>query len=393
MVAATVATVIAGGAAGLTGVRGVTQYTGGQTEAELPVDELPRTPVAGLAVVDENDRLTAVAVLVLAPGVDETTGSAVRQGGSIVPIPASTDVNGGQGQDRLPLTLVYEQGGVEALSLALEGALRLSFDAVNVLDQVDVAALFDPVGNVAVDLPADVLDGAGPSVVIGEGPRTLTPSELTKIFTARASDQPDSLRRPNLVAAWRAIADTVGDGLPAPTAPANDSVAGIFSQLVAGPVSVRPLPGFAVSPDANPLGYDVEILDLAELVWVFASIAPAAVAAPLDGRIVQLVAPRGYDPQVRTVVTQMLYSGYNVVSVAAGVEQVQTDLIVFEDRYVIDSAAARIFLGDVRTPRPTRLVQGIDIVIVLGTSFLDTPNLQVSPTSTSEVDSTDAAAG
>ena len=86
---------------------------------DLPVQRLPYTPTALVGTIDEDGRLTTVAVLTIEP--DGT-------GGSIVEIAASADANSGNAGVLEPLNAVLAVEGPDAFALDAEVLTGVSFD-------------------------------------------------------------------------------------------------------------------------------------------------------------------------------------------------------------------------------------------------------------------------
>ena len=90
----------------------------------------------------------------------------------------------------------------------------------------------------------------------------------------------------------------------------------LAARLFAGPVGARGLPVTAFAPKTpNVEGKDLALLDRAEQLMVFASIAPGSMSRPADGLAVRIVAPPGSEARVKDAIAILLYSGYNIASV------------------------------------------------------------------------------
>src|SRR4029453_15476177 len=104
---------------------------------------LPYTPTALVGTVDEDRRLTTVAVLTIEP--DGT-------GGSIVEIAASADANSGNAGVLAPLNAVLKVEGPDALALDAEVLTGVSFDVVELVDQERFAQMVAPLGDLTVNM-------------------------------------------------------------------------------------------------------------------------------------------------------------------------------------------------------------------------------------------------
>ena len=284
-------------------------------------DSIPVTPTAMLGGVDDDGRLTTLALLALAPD---------GAGGSVVSVPVGASVTGADGT-RHRLADAYAEGGVEQLQSDLESLMLVTVDVADVVDETQFAALLEPVGPIAVDLPSEVLDGAPAppaaashhdggraddhgatpvDVELTTTPRrprrprrrcrrrpssrrrvrnNSTPRARAEVLLASVDGQSETARLPTNAAVWNAVAAAVGDGRPGVT-PVNVAAGGIpdltsFTEsLWSGPVGVWQLGGTPItSPTENPTGADLLQTDLAEAIMVVATVAPSAASAVLDG--------------------------------------------------------------------------------------------------------------
>jgi hypothetical protein len=361
MLAATGVAIVAAVALVAVGVVALTNYEGGtNVGSDLPQVQLPDTPVAMLAAVDEDDVLASLTVFVLDP-----SGS----GGSIVSIPVVSDAGT---DERLPLRAVYAEQGADGLRLQAESVLNLTVDAFDVMPASRVAGLLQGVGDIPVVFGADVLDDSPARVVFDQGETVLNAREASQALTAYTSELPDRVQRPTALSVWAGVVEAVGPGLgSAPTDPPAASVTALVGHLFTGAVASRGLPTIEIPDELNPDDLDVETLDLAETILVFAAVAPSAMSTPRDGLINRIVGPPGSEAKVKETIALLLFFGQNVVSVAFdGPDQVPTDIINYEERTLGDAEAASPLFGTVRFPEPTERVVGVDVVIVLGSDFL-----------------------
>ena len=386
IVVAVTTVVVFGVAAALTVLGAVTLYNSTEGASRpVPTDELafPATPTGVLAAVDDRGNLASIAVLVVQPA---------GQGGSIVAVPVSADASGGDGDERLPLAETVALQGTDRLASELEVTLRLTLDHVEIVDEARLDDLLAPVGEVIVDLPAEVTDADG-DVVARPGRLRLDPGEMAEILTARDPDVPAMEQYPAAAAVWSAVAAAVGDGVgfdggpPATVAPGDaiDDAGELFARLIAGPVGYRSLGARPPDADDNPRGADVVVLDAAELSLVFGQIAPAAVAAPSAGLSFRVVSAFG-DQQLAAsgltntevaykAISSLLFVGANVRSVSTtpdpAVVGERTVIEVADETLLDDDEAAEVLFGDVTMRVAERPIAGIDPVVVLGEGYLD----------------------
>lgn len=348
----------------------------------LPELSLPVTPTALVGVVDETDVVTSVVALVVAPnGV----------GGSIVVLPASGDSSLGLGDDRFPLAETYTVRGPEAFALDAEALAGISFDVIEVVDAARLADIVAPLGGLTVDLPADVVDDDSEQPLFEAGPVTLSSDAAARVLTARVAGSPDSLLDPLRLAVWTAVAERVGAGIgsalpvgPDVSVPTPSDLDAFLNRLYAGPVAARGVLYEPPAADANPRGVDVVVPDRAELLLVFGQIAPARVAAPnpsLTFRIETSFATDDLEPigannadVAYDAIRRLLYVQANVVSVvtrSGEVPEITQAFVADRSRVdVVDESYPLVF-GELEVQPATERIAGVDVVVVLGRSYLE----------------------
>ena len=179
------------------------------------------------------------------------------------------------------------------------------------------------------------------------GSQTLDSAELAKVLTATSSQETEAERTPNIDAVWTGIAQAVGTGKAPATMPAGVSgFDDLATRLLAGPVGARGLPVTAFAPKTpNIEGKDLALLDRAEQLMVFASIAPGSMSRPSDGLAVRIVAPPGSEARVKDAIAILLYSGYNIASVdLTGQPRDATEVLVYDDSVEVDRRRAQAVL-------------------------------------------------
>jgi hypothetical protein len=343
---------------------------------------VPATPTALVAVVDGSGRLTSMAVLVLDPsGV----------GGSIVSIPATADSTLDLGDDRFPLAETLEVQGVEAFVRDAEAMTALSFDVVELTTADRLTELVARLGTVDVELPIDVVDDRESAPVVAAGPATLTPEEVAAVLTASTEFEPAHESEPAREAVWAAIASRVGAGTgsadPVPNGvdtPTPGDLDEFVDRLFAGRVGSRALTYTVPPAERNPRAVDAVVLDRAEVLLVFAQIAPGRVAAPnesLTFRVESLfsdadLADAGFNnaDAARDVINRLLFVQANVVSVVTdgdGAPEVSRAYV--SDASMLDQVEEgwSVLLGEVEVEAADFQIPGVDAVIVLGRSYLD----------------------
>lgn len=342
----------------------------------------PSTPTALVAVVDDGGRLTSVAAMVLDPsGV----------GGSIVPIPATADSSLDLGDDRFPLTETYAIAGPESFVAEAEAMTAISFDVVEVMDAERLAAVVARLGPLDVDLPVDVIDDDRDEFVAEAGRLTLSPAEAAEVLTAFTSFDLDHHLEPARAAVWGAIAARVGAGIgsaapvgegdevPTPRTPDE-----FLDRLFAGRVAARSLVFEPPPPTRNPRSVDTVVLDRAEVILVFAQIAPGRMAAPNESLSFRLevhfsddeLEPLGVVNAdiARDVINLMLFGQANVVSVdtRTGMAPEVSSASVADPllRRGVEEGW-QVLLGEIEVSVAEVPIAGVDATIVLGRSYLD----------------------
>lgn len=379
MVVANLFAVIALGSIGYAGVRALKRYEGA-TKVTVVSIKLPVTPVGMLATVDAADQLTSIAVFVLTAGT--------HLGGSIITVPVSSDSNPlPNGIDRIPLTQAYAEGGEEALVQAVESVLSITIDVSTVAPPAEAETLLVPVSPMAVTLPDDVQSSTsdGTDVVSPSGPATLTAAQAVEVLTATANTQLNVDRRRNIDAVWAGVAASVGTGRTTPDAAVPiASLADLVGHLFAAPVESRGLPADPITAADNPDGKDVEALVRDEAIFVLASIAPASMSAPSTGLVFRIEAPPGFEDRVKFAVRAILFLGANVVSVYLGAEvHEETRYFIDDPRLVEEAERNNALFGITETLTPEVPIEGIDVILQLGTDFLKGAGDELPSTTTS----------
>jgi hypothetical protein len=411
MIAATVAAVVAVPVLGYTGVRAVLDSTGGRDARgdNLPIQTFPSTPAAAWFVTDDDGGLAAVAVLVLDPS---------RQGGSLVDLPVNADI-GFVPEARRGLHEVFADEGIEGAMLGVEALTAVSLEFGFESDAEGVAAVFGPLGTLSVDLAVEV-DVPGWSAPLSDGVAALDPDTVAAVVTEPAATSAGGFdgHRANVNAIWTAAAEANGSGsrpaVPDPALPTNQ--AEFLDRFFAGRVGTRPIlaeplddddeasssssttlpddgsastdvvasTSSTTAPDggapsttdpddaAGSTGDPLVMLDRADAVFVFASIAPGSMSGPAAGLLFRLEAPPGYDAEVKRTVEVLLYFGGNVVSIDSTIAPRPDTVFIVPDEVNRDEAeATNGIFGDFSFVEPQVRIDGVDLTVVLGTEYLE----------------------
>lgn len=357
---------------------------------------LPFTSTALLGVVDVDGRLASLAVAVL-----EADGT----GGSIVQLPVSADPGSGQADTMAPLDAIFTVAGPLAFREAVERLTGLSFDVIEIVDPERLAQLITPLGELEITLPGIVAD-ASSGEVWTPGAGTAVAAEATRLITAFETGEPAWTLEPVRAAVWRAVADRVGAGIGSAEPVEADTDLAVptttdefVDRLFAGPVQARAIqfapldddraadrfdPAFRQAFGAD-LADSVVVVDRAEMLMVFGGIAPTRLGAPLDAptfRLVNGLTDADADGLGRTVsdlthavVVVLDDSKVNVVSVVdrADIAVPEVTQIRVADAGLAHGLEATYepHLGEIEVSVVEAAIEGIDVEIVLGRSFLD----------------------
>lgn len=385
---------------GVAGVGTLADSTAGRQAGEdgqpVAADRLPFTSTALIGVEDEDARLTSLVVAAL-----ESDGT----GGSLVQLPVAADPSSGNDVELAPLDAILAVGGADAFLESAERLTGLSFDVVEIADQERFAQLLGPLGDLEVTLPGAVRD-ASSEETWPAGTQVLTGPGAARLITATDPDAPPGSYEVVRSAVWAAAADRVGAGIGSASPVAVDTDLPLpattdefLARLFAGPVEFRALQHRAVDADevderlAGPyrgaFGPDVldavVLVDRAEMLMVFGGIAPARLGAPLDAptfRVVNRLTDAdtealGRTPSdlTKTVVNVLMFTQVNVVSVVevpdGGVPAVTQ--VTVADRSLLGQLEELYepHFGEIEVALAEVAIEGIDVEIVLGRSFVD----------------------
>lgn len=356
-----------------------------------PVVFLPNTDNAALAAVDDEGRLTSLVVATLSPsGV----------GGSIVTVPINADASIGLGDLRRPLNLLIDPADPTGFFEEVEATLSISLSYGEIAGRERLAALIDPVTPVVVDLPTDVLDGdpdvvvgdAAAKTVVGRGEQELTRTEVIEVLIAfdRSGEIHDHHSIDGAIWAGLAANTPIEGASPAPTdslgvpLPAA-SIDEVFRRLWSGEVQTRDL---ALQGEVPGSDVDHVVLDRRDVLLVFGQTSPARVSTPNSGLAFRIEVP--FDDEqmaasggefdsrselARVLIGELLFFQANVTSVATAPlpdgAPAATRIEVADDRFLEDMVeVAPLIVGDADVVRAGTLIDGVDVVIRLGTDFL-----------------------
>lgn len=352
-----------------------------------PREQFPVTPNAALAVTDESGRLASLVVMTLLPD---------GQGGSIVTVPVNADASAGFGLQRRPVDESFDGADVEGLIASVEAMLSVTVQRGAVVDAAGLEAMLPQVDPLQLVLPSDVVDTEGGGGMISTaGPQTFTLREMISILAAIDDDAGTDTSHASDVAVWESLAQTAPvtvspdpvplDDLDRPIAP--DTVDELVARLWQGEVSVRDLLVVPVDEAENPTKTDVVLIDRRDSTLVFAQVSPGLVSTPntgLKARIVanfteeELATADGlYDSTSDLAVEligRLVFLSGNVISVdtaPTGVPAV-TIIEVADERQMQETIdAADALLGEAEVRVADRVIEGVDVQVILGLSYLE----------------------
>ena len=342
----------------------------------LPSRELPTIPTAILAVTDEQNFLTSLNIIALTPE---------GAGGTVMILPVGLMVPGQPVGQPKRIADVYGSDGVDALRSAVESVTNSQIDLISV-NGVDVTAeLIARVGTTTPTYAADVTDTETDEtrVVATAGINEFSPIQAAQVLAARDVAQVESTRIPNVKATWDALAASIGAGIigaiPAAVVPDVGAQTPVdmptfMSALFAGPIKLWQFASERVNDaERNPQDIDVYGFNAGELVMVMASVAPSAMVAVFPTLSVQIDSPYADIAVTQDATFRMLYMGTNVILVR---QVTSTPLPVTVIKYSdeMDRAIAEpltTMFGEIVFEKATERVEGIDVQVILGDSFVN----------------------
>ena len=356
--------------------RAIRDSKAAQEVVALPSRELPTTPTAILAVTDEQNFLTSLSIVALTPE---------GAGGTVMILPVGLMKPGQPAGQPKRLADVYGSDGVDALKAAVESVTNSQIDLISV-NGVDVTAeLIARAGTTSPTYATDVTDTETDAVriVATAGANQLTPIQAAQVLASRDVAQMESARMPNVKATWDAIVASIGSGVigavPAAVIPDVGAQTPIdmptfMSALFSGPIKVWQF-GFEriIDAEQNPQAIDVYGFNAGELVMVMASVAPSAMVAVFPTLSVQIDSPFGDIAVTQDATFRMLYMGTNVILVRQ-VTSTPPPVTVIKYSDEMDRAMAEpltTMFGEIVFEKATERVEGIDVQVILGDSFVN----------------------
>jgi hypothetical protein len=395
LIGAVVAVVLAASAAGLTavGANAVINSTDGEVVAadSRTVFSLPSTDNAALAVVDDDNRLTSLIVATLLPS---------GQGGSIVTIPVSADASIGFGEIRIPLDGVLDPNDPAGFFQQVEATLAVTLQFGEIIGAERLVELLGPTLPVAADLPVDVINSAGAGLVVDAGEQELDGDLLADVLQATDEDATERSQHSIDVSVWSGVAiaapadgaaEVPVDGVGRPIA--SSTIDEVFARLWSDSVQVRDIA--LVSPQPAGSGR-VVVLDRFDVVLIFSQISPSRVSTPNPGPVFRIEIPIS-DAQLESsesglesrrdvglsVIARLFFLQANVASIDAtpssdGAPKVTRVEVANEDFIETMRELGPPLFGEVEVVLAEELIDGIDVVVRLGTGYLDSETAEAA---------------
>lgn len=353
----------------------------GEENAALSV-ALPPTTTAFVGITDGDGVLQSAALLVVDPsGV----------GGAIVPFEGAADISSGRADTFIPLRDALQTSETTFFTFDAESITGLTFDFIVVVSASELNEVLGLNGEVALDLPQSVVLKSEASWL--QGRMTASVAEATELL-ASDGESPSEVGADLHLSVWEslvALANESPKNLPEVEVGLITNIGEVFAALFAGDVDMRSLNLYEVEGSEGTLVY----YDWAETLLVASHLAPSHVAAPYESAVVRILVPfseddldgSGYSVSDIAVIAvrRLTNVGLNVVSVSTGlnsdIEKAPevTEVWTGDESAVNDAASAfSELLGEIVAREGDYSVDGIDIVITLGSSFLDDLDRQIS---------------
>lgn len=378
--------------------------TDGQNVGATNTLSIPATPAALVVGVNARDEVTMMAMFALAPG-----GS----GGTIISFPVGTTATVGTSGTIHRLADTYATGGIDALTLDVEGTFNITFSVVAKMTAGDLASLLTPIGTrtVVLERPVRDTDPTGETVVVvSRGEQALSPGTMAAALVAAPVGAPEEARLPVIAAIWSAVAGSQPED-PAGTttsttlgAPGQDDevpadIESFFAAMRGGQMRAWQFQyELLVDAARNPAGLDLYGLDGGEVIMVLASVAPSSLSVATNN-VSFLVDSPFADPAItKEAVVRLAYVGANVLLVREidGPPAARTVVRYNDDLVRADVEATEVILGPLEFERTDETIERINAHLILGEdfkAFLAQNSGLPSTTSTSSPTATTAVPG
>lgn len=355
--------------------RAVRDSRAAEEVVSLPLRTIPSTPTAIFATVDERNVLSALSVLALGPD---------GAGGTVMIVPLNIVVPGQEIGGLKTISQVFSEEGEEGLKLAIENITNSQIDLVSVNDVDDTGDLLARVGTIIADFVTDITDSELNiiTVIAEAGENRFAPIQAAAVLASLDTRQVDSQRTPQIRAIWDGVQKAVASGrlgaepvgvIPDVGAQVPVDMMTFMSGLFAGPINIWQIDAIAInSLRKNPESLDVYEYDPGEVISVMASMAPSAMVAVFPTLNVSLNSPYPDVEVTRSATERLLYMAANVMLVrqVGDVPPPVTIIRYFDETDRALSENLSLMLGEIIFEKATEGIEGVDIQVILGESFL-----------------------
>lgn len=351
--------------------------TDGQNVGVTNTMSIPATPAALVVGVNARNEATMMSIFTLAPG---------GAGGTIISFPVGTSATIGADSAIHRLADTYATGGIDALTLDVEGTFNISFSLVATMTAGDLASLLTPVGTrtVVLERPVRDTDTAGETVVlVSRGEQALSPGTMAAALVAAPVGAPEELRLPTIEAIWAAVAGSqTGEPVDAmtsttvavesedPAVPAD--IASFFAAMREGQIRVWQFAYEKLADAArNPAGLDLYGLDGAEVIMVLASVAPSSLSLATNNASFLVDSPFADPAITKDAVLRLAYVGANVLLVReiSGPAAAKTVVRYNDDLVGADLETYDVLLGPLVLEKTDETIERINAHLILGEDF------------------------
>lgn len=356
--------------------RAVRDSRAAQAVVSLPLRTIPSTPTAIFATVDERNVLSALSVLALGPD---------GAGGTVMILPLNIVVPGQPEGGLKTITQVYTEEGEAGLKSAIENMTNSQIDLVSINNVDDTGDLLARAGTIIATFVNDVTDSELNIVTVtaDAGDNRFAPIQAAAVLASLDTRQVDSQRTPIVRAIWDGVSKAVATGrlgatpavvVPNVGAQVPADMMSFMSALFAGPLNVWQVDAIAInSLKKNPDSLDVYEYDPGEVISLMASMAPSAMVAVFPTLNVGLASPYPDNETTRSATERLLYMAANVVLVrqVSDAPPPVTIIRYYDETDRELSQNLSLMLGEIVFEKAVEGIEGVDIQVILGQSFLD----------------------
>jgi hypothetical protein len=340
------------------------QTPSGDTDDAAPVDRIDTTtrgqPPVVLAQRSADGAITGVSVLAARAGTE----------GNVIMVPPGTMTElPSYGLDAVGRS--FQLGGAPLLRAALENLLGVDLARIDVVDDLQLAALVAPAGVLTVRVPAQVeqVEPSGRVTVLWPaGDIRLAPADVPRFLAVRGQ-QNDLARLVRHHAFWTAwLARLEANPQLVPKTPGLEDVTAAIDTLAKGPVQYSTLPVEALDGSGGDQVYRVRQVELDSLL----ELALPGRAALGSGRTrVQLLNGTGVVGQSQRVAARLLPAGFRIVVTAnaKSFSYKETQVVFYRREQAAAAVRVQRALGVGKLVRSRQPLDVVDVTVVVGSDF------------------------